>query len=83
MHHSLFCSAYTTLRTLLPLLPPHPLNRRTTGSAVGPYDAPPSLGADKPLRLKSAQRFTVWLAAVDIVAACVIVWEVSSDKFLR
>lgn len=63
---SFFASTYTTLRTLLPLLPAHPLTRRITGSAVGPYEAPPRAPVEKRVRLKSAQRFTVWLAATDI-----------------
>lgn len=49
-------STYTTLRTLLPLLPGHPLVRRSV-------DAPE---ADKRPRLKSAQRFTAYLSLVDI-----------------
>ncbi|SCV68714.1 BQ2448_835 [Microbotryum intermedium] len=97
---SLLCSIYTTLRTLLPLLGPHPLERRTTGSSVGHYDAPPSVREEKrvsvlnedeggysayahgfnglPLlqpRLKSAQRFTTYLAGLDIIAVSVLVWE--------
>ncbi|KAI5479176.1 hypothetical protein MNV49_004037 [Pseudohyphozyma bogoriensis] len=71
---SFFCSTYTTLRSLLPLLPPHHLTRRPAGAAVGSYKSPPSVPRKK-LRLKSAQRFTVWLAGVDIVAAVVLVWE--------
>mgnify|MGYP001559176092 CR=1 FL=1 len=63
---SFFASTYTTLRTLLPLLPAHPLTRRITGSAVGSYDAPPQAPIEKRARLTSAQRFTVWLTAVDI-----------------
>ncbi|CEQ39014.1 SPOSA6832_00497 [Sporobolomyces salmonicolor] len=63
---SFFCSTYTTLRTLLPLLPGHPLNRRNAGSAVGPYDPVPSPSLEKLPRLKSAQRFTAYLAAIDI-----------------
>jgi hypothetical protein len=49
---SFFCSTYTTLRTLLPLLGPHPLDRRTTGSAVGPYGAAPSPCVEQKVRLK-------------------------------
>ncbi|BGP12749.1 hypothetical protein JCM10213v2_000666 [Rhodosporidiobolus nylandii] len=74
---SFFCSTYTTLRTLLPLLPGHPLNRRSTTSAVGPYGPAPSPAVDKRPRLKSAQRFTAYLATVDIFAACILVWEVA------
>ncbi|SCZ90801.1 BZ3500_MvSof-1268-A1-R1_Chr1-3g02264 [Microbotryum saponariae] len=77
---SLLCSIYSTLRTLLPLLGPHPLERRTTGSSVGPYDAPPSVQEEKRAsilhpRLKSAQRFTTYLAGLDIIAVSVLVWE--------
>ncbi|GAA5870187.1 hypothetical protein JCM1840_001586 [Sporobolomyces johnsonii] len=75
---SFFCSTYTTLRTLLPLLPGHPLNRRNAGSAVGPYDAAPSPALEKLPRLKSAQRFTAYLAFIDIFAASILVWEVAS-----
>ncbi|KAL8283117.1 hypothetical protein RQP46_005895 [Phenoliferia psychrophenolica] len=31
--------------------------------------------AEKRPRLKAAARFTAWLAGVDIIAACIIVWE--------
>ncbi|BGP44772.1 hypothetical protein JCM10450v2_000586 [Rhodotorula kratochvilovae] len=63
-------STYTTLRTLLPLLPGHPLNRRaTTGAPTPPQEKRP--------RLKSAQRFTAYLATVDIFAATVLVVEVA------
>ncbi|GAA5976878.1 hypothetical protein JCM11641_000898 [Rhodosporidiobolus odoratus] len=76
---SFFCSTYTTLRTLLPLLPGHPLNRRHAGSAVGPYAAAAAPTVEKRPRLKSAQRFTAYLGAVDIFAACILVWEVASS----
>ncbi|BGP28827.1 hypothetical protein JCM10296v2_000563 [Rhodotorula toruloides] len=75
---SFFCSTYTTLRTLLPLLPDHPLNRRTAGSAVGSFAAVPSPSAEERPRLKSAQRFAAYLSVVDIFAAVVLVWEVST-----
>lgn len=57
------CSAYTTFRTLLPLLPLHALDRRVTGSAGLPYGAAlsPAL-REKSRKLKSAQRFTTYLA---------------------
>ncbi|GAA6025471.1 hypothetical protein JCM10207_000781 [Rhodosporidiobolus poonsookiae] len=78
---SFFCSTYTTLRTLLPLLPGHPLNRRHANPPVGPYPAavPP---VEKHPRLKSAQRFTAYLATVDILAACILVWEVATAASL-
>ncbi|GAA5832130.1 hypothetical protein JCM11251_004250 [Rhodosporidiobolus azoricus] len=72
---SFLCSTYTTLRTLLPLLPGHPLNRRQNSTQVGPYAPAPALPAEKHPRLKSAQRFTAYLAAVDIFAASILVWE--------
>ncbi|BGP67231.1 hypothetical protein NBRC10513v2_000549 [Rhodotorula toruloides] len=75
---SFFCSTYTTLRTLLPLLPDHPLNRRTAGSAVGSFAPAASPSAEKRPRLKSAQRFAAYLSVVDIFAAVVLVWEVST-----
>ncbi|GAA5995022.1 uncharacterized protein JCM10292_004492 [Rhodotorula paludigena] len=64
---SFVASTYTTLRTLLPLLPGHPLNRRSV-------DAPE---ADKRPRLKSAQRFTAYLSLVDIAAATILITEVA------
>ncbi|GAA6047332.1 hypothetical protein JCM3770_001891 [Rhodotorula araucariae] len=68
---ALVCSAYTTLRTLLPLLPSHPLDRRAkTGALIPPQEK-------RAPRLKSAQRFTAYLAAVDILAATVLVVEVA------
>ncbi|GAA5850186.1 hypothetical protein JCM8547_001035 [Rhodosporidiobolus lusitaniae] len=75
---SFLCSTYTTLRTLLPLLPGHPLNRRQVSAAVAPYGAAPSPAVEKRPRLKSAQRFTAYLASVDIFAACILVWEVAA-----
>ncbi|GAA6036933.1 hypothetical protein JCM8097_006361 [Rhodosporidiobolus ruineniae] len=74
---SFLCSTYTTLRTLLPLLPGHPLNRRHAGAAVTPYDAPTPPSEGRP-RLKSAQRFASYLACVDIFAAIVLIWEVAT-----
>ncbi|GAA5870084.1 hypothetical protein JCM16303_001890 [Sporobolomyces ruberrimus] len=68
---SFLCSTYTILRTLLPLLPGHPLNRRRTPSSRD-SDSP-----EKPPRLKSAQRFTVYLAVTDVFATCVLLWEVA------
>jgi hypothetical protein len=63
MSCSFICSAYTTLRTLLPLLPLHALERRVTGSAGLPYGAAPAPTIkEKSRRLKSAQRFTTYLA---------------------
>ncbi|GAA5887604.1 hypothetical protein JCM6882_001468 [Rhodosporidiobolus microsporus] len=72
-----FCSTYTTLRTLLPLLPGHPLNRRHTCRRAGPLALAADQAVDNRPRLKSAQRFTAYLATVDIFAACVLVWEVA------
>ncbi|GAA5949634.1 hypothetical protein JCM3765_002734 [Sporobolomyces pararoseus] len=78
---SLLCATYTTLRTLLPLVPGHPLNRRQqlscTTSIVHPE---PSKHKDKDTRprLKSAQRFTAYLALNDVFATCVLLWEVAS-----
>ncbi|GAA5834288.1 hypothetical protein JCM9279_004270 [Rhodotorula babjevae] len=64
------CSTYTTLRTLLPLLPGHPLNPRPpAGSTTLPRPQRP--------RLKSAQRFAAYLAASDILAVIVLVIEVA------
>ncbi|BGP21637.1 hypothetical protein JCM10295v2_000512 [Rhodotorula toruloides] len=74
---SFFCSTYTTLRTLLPLLPDHPLNRRTAGSAIGSF-APAASPSETTPRLKSAQRFAAYLSVVDIFAAVVLVWEMST-----
>ncbi|GAA5917571.1 hypothetical protein JCM8208_003909 [Rhodotorula glutinis] len=62
------CSTYTTLRTLLPLLPGHPLNPRPPPGSTAPPQRP---------RLKSAQRFAAYLAASDILAVIVLVIEVA------
>ncbi|GAA5838325.1 hypothetical protein JCM5353_006850 [Sporobolomyces roseus] len=67
---SFLCSTYTTLRTLLPLLPDHPLNPRTNG-------APPTTVHDQRPRLKSAQRFTAYLALTDVFATCILISEVA------
>ncbi|GAA6058714.1 hypothetical protein JCM10212_003402 [Sporobolomyces blumeae] len=66
---SLVCSSYTVLRTLLPLLPGHPLNRRANPTNDLSVDA-------KRPRLKSAQRFTTYLAVTDVFATSVLLWEV-------
>ncbi|GAA6021360.1 hypothetical protein JCM11491_004760 [Sporobolomyces phaffii] len=74
---SFSCAAYTTLRTLLPLLPDHPLQRR--------HRQPPDFASSEPQRsnletrpkLKSAQRFTVYLALTDVFVTCVLLWEVA------
>ncbi|KAK4058074.1 hypothetical protein OIO90_000813 [Microbotryomycetes sp. JL221] len=70
---------YTTLRTLLPLIASaHPLTRRKIGTAIGPFAPPPTSSAfdgSNELKLKSAQRFSTYLAVGDIAAVCVLVWE--------
>lgn len=69
-----FCSIYVALRTVLPLLPRHHLARRSSISGAEPYLS--STAVDKRPHLKSAQRFTIWLSSIDILAACVLLWEV-------
>ncbi|KAM0793201.1 hypothetical protein ACM66B_000671 [Microbotryomycetes sp. NB124-2] len=77
---SLSCSMYTALCTLLPLLgTQHPLSRRQTGVAVGPFSPPPPAPTQPDLKLKSAQRFSTYLAIGDIAAVCVLIWDAGAS----
>ncbi|GAA5988550.1 hypothetical protein JCM5350_004450 [Sporobolomyces pararoseus] len=78
---SLLCSTYTTLRTLLPLVPGHPLHPRQQmhhTTSISQSEPTKAVDIDGRPRLKSAQRFTAYLALTDVFATCVILWEVAS-----
>ncbi|GAA5908213.1 uncharacterized protein JCM6883_004310 [Sporobolomyces salmoneus] len=77
---SLLCASYTTLRTLLSLVPGHPLNRRRQLPTTI-HDSKNGIlteTAGRRPRLKSAQRFTAYLAITDVFATCILLWEVAS-----
>ena len=62
---SFTCSIYVILRTLIPIMPPHPLSRRLPRQAFGLAKR----------SLPPAQRATLYIAVCDILALAAFIWE--------
>ncbi|GJE84562.1 hypothetical protein PsYK624_006380 [Phanerochaete sordida] len=67
---SFISSAFVILRIIIPILPPHPLSRRV----------PPSeFGLPNFKSLSAADKSHIWLAACDILALAIFVWQAASE----
>lgn len=58
-------------------MPAHPL--AADSRPATPYSSSPLIPARK-RKLKSAQKFSLWLSSIDIVTACVAIWEVTAVR---
>ncbi|KAF5346032.1 hypothetical protein D9757_014278 [Collybiopsis confluens] len=67
---SFCCSAFVILRIVIPILPPHPLSRRV---------APSEFGLPNFRSLSAADQSHVWIAALDIIALSIFVWQAVSE----
>ncbi|ESK95118.1 hypothetical protein Moror_13850 [Moniliophthora roreri MCA 2997] len=67
---SFICSAFVIFRIVVPILPPHPLSRRVS---------PSEFGLPNFRSLSPADKSHLWLAALDLFALAIFVWQAVSE----
>ncbi|CAA7260118.1 unnamed protein product [Cyclocybe aegerita] len=68
---SFIASAFTILRIVIPILPPHPLSKRVS---------PAEFGLPTFRSLSAADKSHLWLASLDVVALAVFVWQIVAES---